>query len=500
MKEIQDLKEEKMASEDQRSKYFTMAEIWDEVKKMKGLCLPIAATNLVSYLKGMVSVACMGRLGQLELAGGSLAVGLTNITGFSILSGLSFGLDPLCSQAVGSGNRSLASSALRRTVLLLLLASVPIAAFWSSLRPLLLLLRLDPAVAAVAHSYTFSSLPSLISSSLLLPLRSYLRANSRPLPLAAASAFSSLAVHLPLAPLLSRSIGISGIAISSSIADFATILLLALYFYFHHSCYHPPDVDPSYLPLPTPEASLSLPTAAEGWTPLLRLALLSCLGVCLEWWWYELMTVAAGYLSNPRAALGAAGIVIQTTALLYTLPTTLGAAAATRVGNELGARRPGRAGAAAAAAMGLAAIGSCFSLAWATLCRDPWARVFTGDGDVLKLTRLALPVIGLCELANCPQTTGCGVLRGSARPGIAAAINLFSFYLVGAPVAALLAFGMEMGFVGLCLGLLAAQIVCAVSIMVVTACTDWAKEAQKAEHLVGPKASNLTGEIRLNCK
>jgi multidrug resistance protein, MATE family len=43
--------------------------------------------------------------------------------------------------------------------------------------------------------------------------------------------------------------------------------------------------------------------------------------------------------------------------------------------------------------------------------------------------------LGMCELGNCPQTTGCGVLRGSARPKIGANVNLGSFYVVGMPVA-----------------------------------------------------------------
>nr|GFA91098.1 protein DETOXIFICATION 51-like [Tanacetum cinerariifolium] len=49
--------------------------------------------------------------------------------------------------------------------------------------------------------------------------------------------------------------------------------------------------------------------------------------------------------------------------------------------------------------------------------------------DILKLTSAALPIIGLCELGNCPQTVGCGVVRGTARPTTAANVNLGAFYL-----------------------------------------------------------------------
>ena len=97
---------------------------------------------------------------------------------------------------------------------------------------------------------------------------------------------------------------------------------------------------------------------------------------------------------------------------------------------------------------------------------------------------LVLPIIGLCELANCPQTTSCGILRGSARPGIGAAINFYAFYLVGAPVAVVLGFVRRLGFLGLCYGLLAAQIACVVSILTVVYKTDWERESVKAKDLV----------------
>ncbi|VVA93831.1 unnamed protein product [Arabis nemorensis] len=83
----------------------------------------------------------MGRLGSLELAGGALAIGFTNITGYSVLSGLATGMEPLCGQATGSKNPSLATLTLKRTIFLLLLASLPISLLWLNLQPLMRILR-----------------------------------------------------------------------------------------------------------------------------------------------------------------------------------------------------------------------------------------------------------------------------------------------------------------------------------------------------------------------
>ncbi|KAL9410279.1 hypothetical protein AB3S75_044111 [Citrus x aurantiifolia] len=242
-----------MAASQNPPKYPTMSEVLDELKRMTDIGFPIAAMSLVNYLKNMVLVVCMGRLGSLELAGGALAIGFTNITGYSVLSGLAMGMEPLCGQG-------------------------------------------------------------------------------------------------------------------------------------------------------------------HEWGILIRLAIPSCMAVCLEWWWYEFMTILAGYLHNPQAALATSALVIQTTSLMYTLPMALSSSVSTRVGNELGAGRPEKARLATVVAIGLALLVSLFGLLGTTLGREAWGRVFTNDVQVLELTKTVLPIIGLCELANCPQTTSCGILRGSARP------------------------------------------------------------------------------------
>lgn len=451
----------------------------EELKKMKDIALPIAAINLAMYMKSMVSVASLGRLGPLELAGGALAISFTNITGYSVLSGLALGMEPISSQASGSHNFILLSLTLRRAILMLLFASIPIAILWLHLQPILILLQQDPSVASIAAKYCLFALPDLIANSLLQPIRIHFRVQGNTQPLMYSSMLASL-LHFPLTSFLTKILAVPGISVAASITNFNTLLFLLAYMIAIRTR-NTEKSEPLYSPLQSKNPS----SLKSGWGALIKLALPSCLAVCLEWWWYELMTLASGYLKNPKVTLATSAIVIQTTSLMYTLPTTLSTAVSARVGNELGAGQPNRACAAATGAMGLAAAGSCISLAWVTLGREAWGRVFTNDLEVLKLTKTVLPIIGLCELANCPQTTGCGVLRGSARPGAGAVINFYSFYVVGAPVAALLAFALDFEFVGLCLGLLTAQVMCAVLMVVAMWQTDWDMEAAKALNLAG---------------
>ncbi|CAN7101760.1 hypothetical protein BRARA_F02950 [Brassica rapa] len=463
----------------------TMPEVVEEMKKIWDISFPVAAMSLLNYLKNMTSVACMGRLGSLELAGGALAIGFTNITGYSVLSGLATGMEPLCGQAIGSKNPSLASLTLKRTIFLLLLASLPISLLWLSLQPLMLILRQQEDITRVASLYCSFSLPDLLANSFLHPLRIYLRCKGTTWPLMWCTLISVL-LHLPITAFFTFyiSLGVAGVAVSSFLTNFISLLLLLCYIYLEE---HKSDKTSSSLCLKMPLLQSSSRNSCndEVWSTLIKFAVPSCIAVCLEWWWYEFMTVLAGYLPEPRVALAAAAIVIQTTSLMYTIPTALSAAVSTRVSNELGAGRPEKARTAAAVAVVAAVAVSVFGLVGTTVGRKAWGRVFTADGFVLELTAAVLPVIGACELANCPQTTSCGILRGSARPRVGAKINFYAFYVVGAPVAVILAFVWGLNFMGLCYGLLGAQIVCAISILTVVYKTDWNKESLKAHDLVG---------------
>lgn len=137
-------------------------------------------------------------------------------------------------------------------------------------------------------------------------------------------------------------------------------------------------------------------------------------------------------------------------------------------------------------------------MAFMVIMRTYWGHFFTKDEAILSPLAQVLPIVGLCELGNCPQTTICGVLRGSARPSLGARINFVSFYCVGLPVAIVMCFRTEMGYLGLWMGLLAAQLVCVVAMMVVLMRTDWKEEAEKARELTaGMNGSNEDNNKRM---
>ncbi|GJV02999.1 DETOXIFICATION 49-like protein [Tanacetum coccineum] len=434
------------------------------------IAIPMILTGLLLYSRSIISMLFLGHLGDLSLAGGSLAIGFANITGYSILSGLAMGMEPICGQAFGAGNYTRLGLSLQRTILLLLFTSFPISILWINMKKILMVCGQDQEIATMAQTYLLYNLPDLLAHSFLHPLRIYLRSQYITIPLTFCATLSII-LHIPINYLFVTKLemGIKGVALSSVLTNFNLVASLIIYIMISgvykktwggisRKCF-------------------------KGWCSLLNLAIPSCISVCLEWWWYEIMILLCGLLVNPKATVASMGILIQTTAFIYIFPSSLSFSVSTRVGNELGAGQPGKAKLATIVGLCCSFIFGFCALFFATGVKNLWAIMFTQDKDIIALTSLVLPIIGLCELGNCPQTTGCGVLRGTARPKIGANINLGCFYLVGMPVAIVLAFFMGFDFQGLWFGMLAAQMSCMVVMLVVLVRTDWDFEAHRAEEL-----------------
>ncbi|XP_010267127.1 PREDICTED: protein DETOXIFICATION 51-like [Nelumbo nucifera] len=450
--------------------YPTISDIITEAKSLFNLSFPTALTALLLYSRSILSMLFLGHLGDIELAAGSLAIAFANITGYSVLSGLALGMEPLCAQAFGAQRPKLLSLTLHRSVIFLLFSSIPISLLWLNMSKILLFLHQDPDITHIAHTYLVFSLPDLLTNSFLHPIRIYLRAQGITYPLALASCVGTiLLIPLNCFVMLHLQLGVAGVAAASAASNLFALLFLIGYVWakgLHVPTWTTPNRE-----------------CLTGWEPLIRLAAPSCISVCLEWWWYEIIIVLCGLLANPKATVASMGVLMQTTALIYVFPSSLGFAVSTRVGNELGANRPDKARVAAVVAVFLAVMMGLSATAFTSGMRDRWGRMFTSDAEILRLTSAALPILGMCEIGNCPQTVGCGVLRGSARPSTAANVNLGAFYAVGMPVAIGLGFWLGVGFCGLWLGLLSAQVCCAGLMLYVVWTTDWDAQARRAQLL-----------------
>lgn len=443
----------------------------EELKSLARFAGPIIMTSFLIYSRSVVSMLFLGHLGKAELAGGSLALGFGNITGISILRGLSTGMDPICCQAFGAKRWSVLSQTFLKTLCLLLLVSIPISILWLNMEPILLWLGQDPAITQVAKVYMVFSIPELLAQAHHLPLRIFLRTQGITTPITVASVASAL-----LHPLINYflvtylKLGVEGVALSLAWNTLNLNVGLMIYLAL------------SSKPL-KPWHGVTIPSTFQGWQPLLSLAIPSAVSVCLEWWWYEIMLFLCGLLNNPQNTVAAMGILIQTTGMLYIVPFSLSAGITTRIGHALGAGEPIRAQ--WTAIIGLST-GFAFGLTaflFMTSVRSVWGKLYTDEPEILRMISSALPILGLCEISNSPQTVACGVLTGTARPKLGARINLYAFYFIGLPVAVLATFTLKTGFLGLWFGLMTAQISCLCMLVRTLLRTDWIQQSVRAVEL-----------------
>ncbi|KAA3453508.1 multidrug and toxin extrusion protein 2-like isoform X1 [Gossypium australe] len=451
--------------------WFQKIKVMDELISLGKIMMPLVISGLIFYSKSLISMFFLGHLGKIELAGGSLAIGFANITGYSVMKGLATGMEPICCQAFGAKKWTVLSETFKQTLCLLFLGAIPIIVLWLNMEPILLLIGQDKTITSVAKVFLTYSIPELLAQALLSPLRIFLRAQSLNLPFTISATWAMI-LHLPINYFLAiyLDLGVKGVALASACNTLNINLALLVYLFFTETAIKPWD-------------GQMLTNSYRDWHSLVSLMIPSVASVCLEWWWYEIMVVFCGLINNPETNMAAMGILIQTTGLLYVFPHSLSASLSMRIGQELGAETPAQARQTTITGLIIAMVCGILAFTFTIAVKDVWGKLYTCEPEVLALTSVVLPILGFCELGNCPQTAACGILIGSARPNLGACINFCSFYLVGLPVSIFAAFGLKMGFLGLWFGLAAAQATCMCMMVCTLVFTDWKHQAKRAKEL-----------------
>ncbi|KAK8691817.1 hypothetical protein V6N13_075312 [Hibiscus sabdariffa] len=447
------------------------SQVMEELTSLGKIIFPLVISNLIFYSKSLVSMFFLGHLGKTELAGGSLAIGFANITGYSVMKGLATGMEPICGQAFGAKKWTVLSQTFKQTLCLLLLGSVPIILLWLKMEPILLLTGQHKTLTSVAKVYIAYSIPELLAQALLSPLRIFLTAQSLNLPFTLSATFAMI-LHIPINCFLViyLDLGVKGVALASACNTLNTNLALLVYLFYTERAIKPWD-------------GQMVKGCFREWYSLVKHMIPSVASVCLEWWWYEIMTVLCGLIDNPETNVAAMGILIQTTSLLYVFPHSIRSGLSMRIGKELGAEAPAQAKQTTIIGLIIAMVCGLLAFAFTIVVKDIWGKLYTKEPEVLELISAVLPILGFCELGNCPQTAACGILIGSARTILGAFINFCSFYLVGLTVAAFAVLRFNMGFLGLWFGLAAAQAACTCMMICTLVFTDWKHQVNRAKEL-----------------
>ncbi|EOA34143.1 hypothetical protein CARUB_v10021645mg [Capsella rubella] len=444
-----------------------------EMKKLGYIAGPMIAINSSMYVLLVISIMMVGHLGELFLSSTAIAISFCNVTGFSIIFGLASALETLCGQANGAKQFEKLGVHTYTGIFSLFLVCIPLSVLWSYMGDVLTLTGQDPLVSQEAGKFATWLIPALFAYATLQPLIRFFQAQSLILPMIMSS-MSAVCVHVVLCWSLVFKFGLGnlGAAISISVSYWLNVTVLGLYMTFSSSC-------------SKSRATISM-SVFKGMKEFFLFGIPSASMICLEWWSFEFLILLSGILPNPKLEASILSVCMSTTAIVYQIAESLGAAASTRVANELGAGNPKQARVAVYTVMVITCVESIMVSATVFGTRDVFGYLFSSETEVVAYVRSMAPLVALSVIFDALHAVLAGVARGSGRQDIGAYVNLAAYYLFGIPTAMILAFRFKMEGRGLWIGITVGSFVQAFLLGLVVILTNWEQQMRKArERLMG---------------
>ena len=112
-----------------------------EIKGLFTLAWPTVLSSFFYHLVSMITLFFAGRVGEVELAAGTLAISFIKVSGTSIFVGLCSALETLSSQAYGAKNFRLVGVVLQRGVWILGITCILTWTLWINTALLLLMVH-----------------------------------------------------------------------------------------------------------------------------------------------------------------------------------------------------------------------------------------------------------------------------------------------------------------------------------------------------------------------
>ncbi|XP_064394643.1 multidrug and toxin extrusion protein 1-like isoform X2 [Halichondria panicea] len=400
-----------------------------------------------------------------ELDAVSLAISVSNVTGFVVIIGLSSAADTLCPQSFGAKNYKRVGEVYQQGLMILAIAVLPVAALWINSESLFLLLQQPPCVVPLASQFLrvfILMLPPLI---VMTMTQRYLQAQSVVWVFTLTGLlFNLLTAALCALFLYGLHLDVYYIAVAMVVAAYLATGFLVMYIKVR-----------GLHKLTWGGWSFK---SLDNWWLFLKLGLPGFLMVAFEWWTFEISVLVSGSLGE--TALGVNTILLQLLTLMFMFPLGTGTAVSVRVGNALGAGNSLGAKRASYVALFLQVFIVSLLATVLGLCHNVVGRIFTEDEDVIRETSYTLYAALVLIFFDQIQGTISGVFRGAGLQIMAACINFSVFYLVGLPIGVCLALLTDLGTLGMWIGLSIASVTQACVFIGILFSLNWDKLAAKA--------------------
>ncbi|KAK3402713.1 mate-domain-containing protein [Sordaria brevicollis] len=438
-----------------------MCELWLLTKN----AIPVIFAYTLQNSLQTGSILIVGRLSPEALATAAFSYMFAMSTAWLIALGGSTALDTLASSSyTGSSNKHDLGILLQRGLAVLSALYGVVALIWTFSEPLFRLLGQEEYICVQSATFLRRLIPGGLGYIWFECMKKFLQAQEVYRP-----GTYVLLITSPLNAALSYlfihkfGFGLMGAPLATGISYWCSFFLLVAYATFvrGHECW----------------GGLSPRRGFSNIGPFFRLALLGIIHVGTEWWAFEIVALAAGRLGT--IALAAQSVIMTADQIINTIPFGLGVAASSRVGNLLGARKVKEASRASHCAVVLSIVAGALILTVLMAVKNVFGRLFNDDERVIKLVADVMPFVALFQIADGLNGSCGGVLRGTGRQWVGAAVNLLSYYGGALPMGIYLAFH-GWGLRGLWIGQCVALYLVGILEWLIVGMSNWENEVKRA--------------------
>ncbi|CAI9111100.1 OLC1v1011237C1 [Oldenlandia corymbosa var. corymbosa] len=438
-----------------------------ESKKLWSIVGPAIFGRIASYSTIVVSQAFAGHLGDLELAGFSIATGVISSFNYGLFLGMASALETLCGQAYGAKRYSMLGIYLQRSWIILFLCGILTLPLYIFATPILKLLGQPDDVAEISGTVSLYLIPLHFSYTLSFPLQRFLQSQLK-MYVTALVQFGSFLIHVMLSWLVVSKfeLGLVGTTVVLNISWWF-IVVGHLVYCLYGGC-------------PQTWTGFSV-EAFSGLWEFLKLSVSSGVMLCLESWYYKILTVMTGNLPNAKIAIDALSVCMNIQGWIIMIPFGFFAGTGVRVANELGAGNGKAAKFASIVSVIQCTMIGLFFLVIIILFPNELGLIFTESPVVLEAVHKLSLLLAFTIPINCVQFILSGVAVGSGWQAYVAYINLGCYYLLGVPSGLIMGWLFHFGVSGIWAGMIGGTAVQTIILAIITARCDWEKEAEKAK-------------------
>ncbi|XP_010244723.1 PREDICTED: protein DETOXIFICATION 41-like [Nelumbo nucifera] len=423
--------------------------------------------QIFNFMLSLVTQMFTGHLGAVQLAGAAIAnVGIQGFA-YGIMLGMASAVQTVCGQAYGAKKYASMGIICQKAIVLHLGAAFLLSFLYFFSGDFLRAIGQSDEISAEGQVFARGLIPQLWAFALNCPMQRFLQAQNIVNPLAYI-AVGVFLLHMLLTWLIIFvfKCGLLGASLTLSFSWWLLVILTGLYIIFNPSCKHT-------------WTGFSR-KAFKGLWSYFKLTVASAIMLVLEIWYNQGIVLISGLLPNPTLSLDSISICMNYLTWDMMFMLGLSAAASVRVGNELGAGHPKVTKLSVfvvnATSITISVIFSVFVL----LCRTALSKLFTSSDEVISAVKSLTPLLAISVLLNGIQPILSGVAVGSGWQALVAYVNLSTYYVIGLPIGCVLGFKLGMGVNGIWWGMILGVGLQTITLIILTARTNWNKEVDKA--------------------